>query len=278
MLTPRNYQNEAILRSACESGLILADECGLGKTLVAIEVFKAIREPISTSRALVVCPPSLIPQWEQFIMDQDPHQPITRSLYIPYDFQKLTGWVLSSYFELHNDMMFKRFTALLWDFVVLDEAHRIKNRTTITSKRARKIPHIIGMPLTGTPFEQLSPDIWALLNFVRPDKFPTFWGFAYKNFNIEKGFWAERVIEGPKDHKKFAAVLDEHMLRRLKKDVAPELPPKIETDAKVEMTEAQLQCYKDFKTSDDIIVVSQDNEYIVPNVLALITRLQQIAS
>jgi SNF2 family DNA or RNA helicase len=274
--TPYPFQQQAITRIVQTPSFILADECGLGKTLTAIESVKRTRRVLPW-RCLVICPPTLLDQWEQEIMEQDPME-LSYVNRLPVNFDALNGYILMSVYDLTSKPVVASLSGKLFDAMIFDEAHRMKNRKTVTAKNVKMIPAARKIALTGTPMEKTPADLWSILNFVAPDDFPTYWGFVMKHLNVTAGYFEKYVIGGPKDPEQFGLVLSDYMLRRTKEEVAPELPEKIMIEHKIELTNAQKKLYDEIKSSKDILVNVEDKTLVIPNILSLLTKLQQIST
>jgi len=275
VLTPYPFQQEAIDRIAHAPGFILSDACGLGKTLTVIEAVKKTRP--SGFKALVVVPPSLLLQWSETLLFQD-DRAIQSLQGRPYDFSDWSGWALTTQYELQYDYVQKALQNVLWDFIIVDEAHRMKNPKTGFFSVMKNLPKVRGISLTATPMETGEENLWALLHFADPDMFPAYWGFVMKNLIVEKGYYQQFIIKGPKNPSAFAEMIEPYFLRRTKEDVLPQLPEKIVIDVPIAMTEKQQRVYDRFRTSKDILVELDGNEFIIENALTMLTRLQQIAS
>lgn len=278
MKTLYPYQQEAVDTILDTSGTILGDECGLGKTVTAIEVVK--RLPLVEGwRVLVVCPKSLVYQWLMAINEQMPDAAITVTNRIPYNANLLSGWIISTYPELTNKAQAGFFYNTLWDVVILDEAHRIKNRDTKSSTLARSLLKARGLALTGTPMEKSPGDLWALLNFIAPEDFQSYWSFVTTHLETHPEFFNHMVIDGPKDPIAFGELLQPHMLRRTKEQVAPQLPEKIICDVSVAMSPEQSKHYNTLASSKDILVKFDEGpEMLIKNALALLVRIQQVST
>lgn len=277
MKTPYEFQVEAVNQITNTHGYILADECGLGKTLTAIESAKRTRR-ILPWRCLVICPPSLISQWEQEINEQDPLANVYIVNRLPFNFGEVNGYLLMSVYDLSSTAVMVSLTKGLFDMIIFDEAHRIKNRKTQTAKSTKKIMASRRLALTGTPMEKNPADLWSLLNFVSPDDFPAYWGFVMKHLDVTEGFYEKYVVGGPKDPEDFGGVLRPFMLRRTKEQVAPQLPEKIVIEPHVPLSNEQQSIYDELKKQKDILVTIDDKELIIPNALALLTKLQQVST
>jgi SWI/SNF-related matrix-associated actin-dependent regulator of chromatin subfamily A member 5 len=130
-----------------------------------------------------------------------------------------------------------KFSRIDWSYLVIDEAHRIKNEHSSLSKVVRTMNTQFRILITGTPLQNNLHELWALLNFLLPDIF----GDA-EQFDE----WFSLSDDGGKDNviKKLHTVLRPFMLRRVKKDVAGMLPPKKETKLYVGLTPMQQEWYK----------------------------------
>lgn len=275
MKIPRDYQSAAIQR-AQRKNLLLADECGLGKTLVGVEASKG------ADRTLIICPLRLRGQWVEEIIDQEPGARIIILEYgiPPQIYGHPEGWFITSYEAARDGAA--DLADYLWDWIIVDEAHRIKNRKAKQTVAIKNIPAIHKLALTGTPMERTPGDLWSLLNWLHPDVYTSYWTFYNK--------YVDRIFVGPpgkkwpierglKNVQRLAKLLDPVMLRRTKEEVAAELPPKIFQRVAIKMNEKQRQLYDTFEKSDDIIVTTEEgSEHIVRNTLSLIVKLQQITS
>lgn len=278
MKTPRPFQRVAIDRIA-QGGLILADECGLGKTLQAIEGAIASRGEEVNWRTLVVCPNKVAAQWALEIEERDPDADIVHAGAAPYVFDRYAGWAIATYPNLFHALTYARLKSCLWDMIIFDEAHRLKNRKSNTFVRALGLISAKTVCLTGTPIEKTPQDLWTLLRLTSPADTLPFWTYVDEYLEKEPGFFERWIIKGPKDPKAFGEMLSQYMLRRTKEEVMPELPEKILVDTYVEPDSKQMAALTRMRTSDDVIVQVDDNvEMLVPNKLAQITRMQQLST
>lgn len=247
----RPYQKDGVawLRFLHENsfGGILADDMGLGKTLQVLAHLAVLRRerPHATEGSappwLVVCPSSLVFNW---LAEASKFTPELRALAIQgQDRAPLLArisehdLIITSYALLRRDAEHYRSTQ--FETVVLDEAQHIKNRETQNAQAVKAIQSRHRLVLTGTPLENSVLDLWSIFDFLMPG----YLGSA-KDFK-------ERY-EVPITHEKRGAVqerltrrLKPFMLRRLKREVARDLPEKIELISYCEMTEAQAGLYRE---------------------------------
>eukprot|EP00899_Mesostigma_viride_P006788 jgi/Mesvir1/1610/Mv14573-RA.1 len=259
----RDYQIAGLnwLIRLYENGIngILADEMGLGKTLQTISFlgflseFKGIDGP-----HMIITPKSTLANWNnefkkwcphlrafRFIGNQDERQQLKETMLIAGKFDV----VITSY-----EMVIKERSALqkfAWRYIVIDEAHRIKNENSILSRQVRQLHSNFRLLLTGTPLQNNLHELWALLNFLLPDIFS-----SSEDFDT----WFAQA--GSSDNNQAEAVALLHkvlrpfLLRRLKSEVEKGLPPKKETILKVGMTEMQKMYYRALLQKDIDIVNS----------------------
>ncbi|MFD0202836.1 MULTISPECIES: DEAD/DEAH box helicase [Saccharothrix] len=217
-------------------GACLADDMGLGKTvtLIALHLHRDRRDPGPT---LVVCPASLMGNWQREIERFAPGVPVRR-FHGPRREVAHEGFVLTTYGTMRLDA--DRLADVDWGMVVADEAQHVKNPASDTAKALRRIPARARVALTGTPVENTLSELWAILDWTTPGLLGTMARF--------KARWAG-PIEGDRDHEaaqRFARLVRPFLLRRRKTDpgIAPELPPKTETDQPVALTREQAALYE----------------------------------
>ncbi|CAI5513267.1 unnamed protein product, partial [Closterium sp. Naga37s-1] len=230
-----------------ENGIngILADEMGLGKTLQSISLLGYLHEFKGISGPhIVVAPKSTLGNWIKelhrfcpslrafkFHGNQDERTHMRSHMLQPGKFDV----VVTSY-----EMVIKEKTAfrrLSWRYIIIDEAHRIKNENSILSKTMRLFSSNYRLLITGTPLQNNLHELWALLNFLLPEIFSSAEAFD-SWFQLSDGEDQQEVVQ--QLHK----VLRPFLLRRLKSDVERGLPPKKETILKVGMSEVQRNYYR----------------------------------
>ncbi len=147
-------------------------------------------------------------------------------------------------YEIAN-MERKTLQKFTWKYLVIDEAHRLKNDASMFSKTVRSFRTSNRLLLTGTPLQNNLHELWALLNFLLPDIFS-----SAEQFDE----WFDLEIEDEEAKKNIICqlhkILRPFMLRRLKSDVAKGLPPKTETILYVGMSKMQKQLYKQLLMRD----------------------------
>ncbi len=284
--TLRPYQQEGInwLCFLERSGFagILADEMGLGKTLQTLAWLQLKREEEKAQSlpALIVCPTSLVENWieegNRFTPDLTfvnlTGSPAKRDKVWKTEGPEADVWV-TSYAVLQRDLA--RYMRSPLSVMVLDEAQHIKNHTTNNAKAVKKMDAVNRLVLTGTPVENSVMDLWSIMDFLMP-------GYLSTHALFKQRFEAPIRSGGPEAidaQMRLRKKLQPFMLRRLKKDVAKDLPPKIEKVAYCRMTADQKLVYQELvrKSKDKLesMVSSQGFDRSRMEVLKTLLQLRQ---
>ena len=226
----RTYQQRGVdwllfLRSA-GLGALLADDMGLGKTVQAI----CALEP----RALVIVPTSLLYNWTEELARFRPDLKVTvfhgpRRL-IPSD----PDVVLTSYAILRNDI--EQLASMEWSTLVLDEAQNIKNADSQAARAAYRIQAPFRIALTGTPVENRLEELWSQLHFLNP-------GLLGGRSDFEQRY-ARPIAAGDQEiASRLRQRIRPFVMRRLKREVAPELPPRTDVVLHCELDSEERAVY-----------------------------------
>lgn len=271
--TLRDYQRHGLtwLVEMTELGLgaCLADDMGLGKTitLIALHLHRA------AGPTLVVCPASLLGNWEAEVRRFAPGVPVVRFHGTSRDLQAAgDGFVLTTYGTMRRDA--ETLAAHRWDLVVADEAQHVKNPRTSTARALRSIDSTARVALTGTPVENDLTELWAILDWTTPG--------LLGSRNAFRKAWAAPIESGvdPAKARQFADLIGPFLLRRRKSDpgIAPELPPKTETDHPLRLTREQVVLYESFVRDAMERIERADEDARRGLVLMLLTGLKQICN
>ncbi|KAL7178088.1 hypothetical protein ACSBR2_031275 [Camellia fascicularis] len=245
----RDYQLAGLnwLIRLYENGIngILADEMGLGKTLQTISLLGYLHEFRGiTGPHMVVAPKSTLGNWMNEIRRFCPILRAVKFLGSPDERKHIRENLLAAgKFDVcvtSFEMAIKEKTCLRqfsWRYIIIDEAHRIKNENSLLSKTMRLYKTNYRLLITGTPLQNNLHELWSLLNFLLPEIFSSAETFD-EWFQISGENDQQEVVQ--QLHK----VLRPFLLRRLKSDVEKGLPPKKETILKVGMSQMQKQYYK----------------------------------
>jgi SWI/SNF-related matrix-associated actin-dependent regulator of chromatin subfamily A member 5 len=236
---------------------ILADEMGLGKTLQSISLLAYLRESRNVQGPhLVLSPKSTIGNWAKEFQRWCPSLKVLKLQ--AADKEERLHMVKEELMSGKYDVIVTSFETLCiehvafnkfaWYYVIIDEAHRIKNENSVLAKRVRQVESQYRLLLTGTPLQNNLHELWALLNFLLPDIFSSSEDFdSWFSGGASKSDQATANATGLKDQdvvRKLHALLRPFLLRRLKVDVEKALPPKTETKLFIGMSQLQKDLYK----------------------------------
>lgn len=223
----------------------LFDEMGLGKTMQVIGgVFKLWRQK-KAKRSLIICPSSLKYQWEeelQKFLDLDKYgikyivvdgTPKQRQKIYDRIVNEDILFVFINYELVKNDNDILR--TIKWDIISLDEAHRAKNPESKTTQAIWKLKAPYKWMCTGTPVQNKPEELHTLFQFVNPKVLGSFWSFRKDHIIIGEKFNQKNVILGYKNLSKLHEKIYPYMIRRLKVDVAPDLPDIINKNVYIDM-------------------------------------------
>ncbi|MFJ9852011.1 DEAD/DEAH box helicase [Streptomyces sp. NPDC101150] len=251
-------------------GGCLADDMGLGKTItiIALHLHRRPQAPV-----LVVCPASLLGNWQREIERFAPGTPVRRFHGTGRSLDALDGgFVLTTYGTMRSSA--DQLAAQRWAWVVADEAQHVKNPRSSTAKALRGIKAPARIALTGTPVENNLSELWALLDWTTPGLLGSLKTFrALHAREVEGG-------EDPQAAQRLARLVRPFILRRKKSDpgIAPELPPKTETDHPVALGREQAALYQ--AVVREALARIEASEGIARRglVMKLLTALKQICN
>jgi superfamily II DNA or RNA helicase len=261
----RSYQRTGVawltfLRQT-ELGGLLADDMGLGKTLQALCALRG--------RALVVCPTSVLYGWAEQIARFRPHAKVSTYHGPSRALDRAADITLTTYAILRLDA--EVLAAESWDFAVLDEAQAIKNPDSQVARAAYRLTARVRLTLTGTPVENRLDELWSQLRFTNPALLGDRAAFRDR--------YARPIEQGD------AAVAAElrqrirpFVLRRLKREVAPELPPRTEAVLRCELRAEERAVYDAIRaaTRADVVERLRAGGSVIEALEALL-RLRQAA-
>uniref|UniRef100_A0A8B9F0W3 Chromodomain helicase DNA binding protein 7 n=1 Tax=Amazona collaria TaxID=241587 RepID=A0A8B9F0W3_9PSIT len=233
---------------------ILADEMGLGKTIQSItflyEIYlKGIHGPF-----LVIAPLSTIPNWEREFRTW------TELNVVVYHGSQASRRTIQLY-----EMYFKDPQGLDLNFHFIDEAHRLKNRNCKLLEGLKMMDLEHKVLLTGTPLQNTVEELFSLLHFLEPGRFPSETTFMQEFGDLK----TEEQVQ------KLQAILKPMMLRRLKEDVEKNLAPKEETIIEVELTNIQKKYYRAILEKNFTFLSKGGGQANVPNLLNTMMELRK---
>ncbi|MGC8579226.1 MAG: SNF2-related protein [bacterium] len=253
---------------------ILADEMGLGKTHQTMALLSTIYRNGNSQPSLIVMPTSVLDHWALKLQEYLPWLVINkyyekgRSIDIDRPYQIL----LTTYNILLRDI--EKLSGIEWEYVILDEAQKIKNYKTKVYKASKLLKAKHKLALTGTPIENRLTELWAIFDFLHPDYLG-----SLKTFIKEY----ETPISKYNDTKKIKLlknIINPFKLRRLKEDVLKELPPKIEDVRYCSLSPHQVFLYKRLVETKGKALITKLSDESKPidyiHIFALITKLKRL--
>lgn len=286
--TLRSYQLEGmnwlLFSWYARRSVMLADEMGLGKTIQSVSTLnfiwqqEGIRGPF-----LVIAPLSTLSHWlrefegwtdmnaivyhgshesrelirsHEFYYSDSATNPATRDL---LKFHAL----ITSYEVVKQDL--EKLKKIHWRYLVVDEAHRLKNKDSALAQdlRTLKIEHM--HLLSGTPLQNNTTELWALLHFLDPNLFPTLDGFLEDFGTLTDSTQVEKLNEK----------IRPYLLRRQKGDVEKSLVPLDETIIWVEMTRFQKKCYRAVLEGNRALLVTVTSGAALPSLVNIQMELRK---
>ncbi|PZR13283.1 MAG: helicase [Archangium gephyra] len=262
--TLRPYQQHGVdwlgFLKATGLGGVLADDMGLGKTLQTICTLE--------KGSLVVCPTSVLPNWKAELARFRPSMTVN-AYHGPSRQLNDADVTITTYALLRLDA--EALAAKKWRVVVLDEAQAIKNPDSQATRAAYRLKADLKLAVTGTPLENRLEELWSLMHFTNPGLLG-----GRREFNEKYG---ERIESGSTEatqalRKKLAPFI----LRRLKRDVAPELPPRTEAVRFVTLEDKERAVYDAVHaaTRADVVRLMESGGSVLKALEALL-RLRQAA-
>ena len=265
-------------------GGILADDMGLGKTLQTLTWLSWLkanrRKNAKPKPALVICPASVLHNWrresEKFTPDMKVL--VLESGQARHNLRKFIpehDIVVTNYSILRRDL--DDLAKFAFRAVVLDEAQFIKNPGAQVTKSVKQLKADHKLALTGTPIENRMLDLWSIVDFIQPNYLGNqeHFGQTYDLKVAEKEEGAARIAR-----RKLSAKLRPLLLRRIKKQVAKDLPDRVEQRLDCELPEEQRKLYlAELKRSREQVMKAVKQKGIAKSkmhVLAALTRLRQI--
>lgn len=244
-------------------GGILADEMGLGKTLQIIALLSAnkFKKSAASAPALIIATGTLLENWRREIKKFAP----SLSLIVHHGSDR-TGFpaqlkrveiVITSYDTAVRDIALLR--QISWDIVILDEAQAIKNPSTKRATTVKRLPRRVGFAVTGTPIENRLMDLWSLSDFVLP------------GFLGERGRFDKIYTNDPDGAALLEPLVSPILLRRRIKDVAKDLPARIDIPQALGLDSIAISAYEALR--QDIFA-----EYGTSATLVALTKLRMFCA
>lgn len=278
----RDYQKEGVywlyFLQKYGFGGILADEMGLGKTIQTLTVLAMNKGEYPH---IVVCPKSLIYNWENEIKKYFPDMKV---LIVDKDSEKRKRLieeskdydvVITSYSMLQKDFREYLDNGIEFNYMVLDEAHYVKNMKTLSAKAVRVVPSQRKVLLTGTPLENNLEELYGTFDLVMP-------GYLGTKLDFRRDFVSKIERNNMIALEILQAKIRPFILRRTKKEVLKELPDKQEQIVYNEMTNKQVAVYQEVlnrvKMEVNELVEKQGFSKSRIQILSALLKLRQVCN
>ncbi len=255
---------------------ILADDMGLGKTLQALAVVQKAKEEDGAAPTLVICPTTVVFNWESEIQKFAPTLTTLKLSGVERKefFKEIPNYdvVITSYALIRRDI--NKLKNYNFRYVILDESQNIKNAMSQTAQAVKKLQASHKLALSGTPIENKLEELWSVFDFLMPGFLFSMSEFNYRYVNpiMER---QDKTVE-----KRLKLQIYPFILRRMKRDVAKDLPDKVENIAYCELTDEQKDFYLQVldSTKEELFKSIEQNglEKSRLSIFSALLRLRQI--
>ena len=255
---------------------ILADDMGLGKTLQALTLLQKAKDIDGPMPTLVICPTSVVFNWEAEIQKFAPELTCLKLAGIERKslFKEIPNFdiVITSYALVRRDI--EKLKKINFRYVILDESQNIKNALSQTAQAVKKLNSQHKLALSGTPIENKLEELWSVFDFLMPGFMFSMseFNFRYVNPIMERG---DKTVE-----KRLKLQIYPFILRRMKRDVAKDLPDKVENIAYCELTPDQREFYMEVldSTKEELFksIEQKGLEKSRMSIFSALLRLRQI--
>lgn len=240
------YQKEGVAFSVFKKGAIIADEMGLGKTLQAVATAVLKKDIFNFKKTLVICPASVKSQWKSEILK----------------FTDESATIVEGYPDERNEMYLNddaffhiiNYETVLrdlpyinkggYDFVILDEAQKIKNYETKTANAVKAIRKKHSLVITGTPLENKLLDLYSIVQFLDPYFLTPQWELSYQHCIFDSNH--QNKIRGYYNLQNLKGRLERILIRREKKEVFDQLPNVVQKNLYVRLSDEQAGLHASF--------------------------------
>lgn len=302
-LEPRPYQQDTLDTVAKFRSSLIAWDMGTGKTLLAVELMRLIREGKENPRirALIVAPLNTHRSWKETIArqlgpevaiytvgtpGQDPTtwKGMVGGFKLPGIFiigwEAMAGWV-EAVKDPHTNEVIKEISHIPpwqhtgeWDLVVADECHRMQNRRSLAAKVMTSIKSERRVAMSGTPAGNRKEGIWSILHWLWPSKYPHYWPWVNETMKTEPCPYAHiKVVGELEPGSTIRGIPSYHRLEL--REVNDQLPEVVERIIEVEMTPKQAKTYQSFL--DRAFAWLEEQPVATPLPITQRIRLRQVA-
>ncbi len=237
----RPYQLDGIAFAAGTGRAVLADDMGLGKTIQGIGVAELLSRHAAVENVLIICPASLKSQWRSEIR-RFSHRSVRLVLGShkerPAQYAGDQFFTVCNYEQVLRDIL--AIERVAWDLIILDEGQRIKNWEAKTSRIVKALKSPFALVLSGTPLENRLDELFSVVEFIDDRRL----GPAFRFFNRHRVVDEKGKLLGYKHLDQLREALNPILLRRTRRQVLDELPPRTTEVIRIAPTDEQLDMQK----------------------------------
>jgi SNF2 family DNA or RNA helicase len=240
------YQKEGVAFSVFKKGVIIADQMGLGKTIQAIATAILKKDIFNFKKVLVICPASVKHQWKNEVTKFTNEKAIVIEGF-PEERSKLYTTDISFFHIINYETVLRDLSSInnaKYDFVILDEAQKIKNYETQTANAVKAIQKKHALVITGTPLENKLLDLYSIVQFLDQSFLTPQWEFSYQHCIFDTKY--KNKISGYYNLQSLKKRLEPILIRREKQEVFEQLPNVIQKDVYVSLSDEQAGLHGSF--------------------------------
>lgn len=265
----KDYQRQDVVLMCRLEHCLNANPMGLGKTIEAIKALECIN-----ARSVVVVVPKIIrTQWIDQIKRWWGRDAEIYEKQVTLEPGKI---YIINYDKLRNEKILAKFRRFRWDCIVLDEAHKIKNRTSKQAVAVKLLPGARRMALTGTPILRYVDDLWSILNFLGEEySGKSYWAFVDYFCEIEKTPWGNKVVGTTEDPYRQAVLQQLLSLFMIRHDSIEVAHGKTQETVRLPMSKAQRDLYRKER---QLLLDQLPENCTISNGAVLTMRLRQTTS
>lgn len=245
------YQMDGIAFAIGAGRAILADDMGLGKTIQGIGVAELLAREAGISKVLVICPASVKSQWRSEVhrfSDRDCQLVLGSAQERIRQYNNGCFFTFCNYEQVLRDIL--AIERVKWDLIVLDEAQRIKNWETKTTRVIKGLRSPFALVLSGTPLENRLDDLFSVTEFIDDQRL----GPAFRFFNRHRVVDERGKVLGYKNLDELRRNLRPILLRRTRASVMQDLPPRTTEILRITPTKEQADLHTEHKRTVSRIV------------------------
>lgn len=262
------YQVDDVMSMLALPHCLNANPMGLGKTIEAIKLLQQSGAPT----ALIVTPKIIRYQWQ----DQLKRWANIDANVYENGCKVAPGFWIVNYDKLRNEATLLKFRAFQWSYLIVDEAHKIKSRSSQQTKAVKSIPARHRVALTGTPILRYVDDLWSILNFLDPSyACNSYYAFVEYFCKIQRTPWGDRIV-GLTDDARHTAILNQLLdLICIRNSAVEVAHGKTREVIKLPMSKKQRELYRKEK---QLLLDELPEQLTIPNGAVLTLRLMQTTS